>query len=292
MPFDIDAGGTGRPEDVDLVAAELARLPEAIAAELRKQKIRVVACRDAVTDFAPELADPGEVPEGWPEGSTWTEIPGAYIPARHAVVIATRGPDAGGPRRVPAYGEGHGARSLAVHETVHGYDYGSKHLKSLDPVFRKAWKQDLPLLGAAYFTGSVWGPRESYAESAAQHFGVDQSQAHLWPHLATFWSQFQPFAPTLLLRLSAAVSRLLAPLDSRRPPLGLGAIETDGTIHLDLTATSKSGALGHGRLTYRPGETRYEMVLRHIAPGRASTPVTERASEPETRVLVRPFGTP
>jgi hypothetical protein len=290
MPLDIVAGGQGTADDVALVAAELARLPAAIAAELARQRIRIVACRLSVTDFATELAAPDQVPEGWPAGSSWTAVPGAYIPARRAVVIATRGPDAGGARRIPAYGEGHGARSLAVHETVHGYDYASNALKSLDPAFRQAWITDRPILGAEYFSGAEWGPRESYAESAARRFGSDQSQADAWPHLAAFWAHFQPFAPGRRRRLGRAIGHRLPPDSRLGEPLGHGVIEADGTIQLDLTASSPSGAVGHARLTYRPGDAAYEAVLAQVSPGRARLSAPARQAEPAEQVLVWPFG--
>ncbi|MDP3749692.1 MAG: hypothetical protein Q8Q88_21895 [Phenylobacterium sp.] len=284
MPFDIVAGGTGRQDDVGAVAAELSRLPGAIALEFTRRRIKVVACRGNVTDFAPELADPGEVPEGWPEGASWTTIPGAYVPARRAVVIATLGPE-DGPRRVPICGEGHGARSLAVHEAIHGYDYASGDLKSRDPAFRRAWTTDKPLLGSAYFSGDEWGPRESYAESAAQQFGADQSQAGRWPNLAAYWRAFEPFAPSRWARVSNAFARFIAPVYLSGQPIGHGVIQADGTIQLDLTAHSKSGAIGHGRLTVSPGDRGYEDLLARVTP--KLHPV-DPAVGPATQVLVWP----
>lgn len=276
MPFDVRHGGSGEQADADLVVAELAHLPEPIAAELGRVRIRVIACRGAVTDFAPELA--ARVPEGWPRGSSWTKIPGAYIPGRRAVVISTLGPDSRGPRRVPRYGEGHGARSLAVHETVHGYDYAASDLRSGDPRFKIAWAADKGRLGDPYFTGEKWGPRETYAESAAKVFGRDVTERDLWPTLKAFWADFQPFSPGPLLRLSNMARRVLGLNDPREEPIGRAWIDDRGRLQVDLTARSADGAVGHARLTLTPQDPQYEAFLAQRAPpgdqGRDLAPAT------------------
>lgn len=285
MSLVVKPGGTATEEDASLVAAELARLPAAIAEEFRRKRISIVACRTAVTDFAVELADPSQVPEGWPPGSSWTIVPGAYVPARRSVVIATCGPDDAGPRRVPRRGEGHGARSLAVHETVHGYDYASGDLKSQDPVFLQAWESDREVLGDIYFSGETWGPRESYAEAAARTFGLDQEDAGAWPSLTAFWQGFAPFNPSLAMRAANAINAVLRNTRSRDgEPLGRGQMEPSGVIHLDLTGESRSGAIGHARITVKPGDLTYMDVRRHLEAEQPMNVLTPNAS-----VLLRRF---
>lgn len=229
-------GKPGYQADAAAVLAELTHLPPTFAAALAAVGIAVVACRDNVTDYATELS--GQHPNGWPDGATWDSVPGAYIPQRKEVVIATiAGP--GGTRRVPPFGVLHGSRSLAVHETVHGYDHTVGHQISADPPFRGAWSADYFVLNNQYYTDPSTGPQESFAESAAHHFGNDQSEHDAWPNLRDFWVGSTGAA-------FWAASIAAAPSAGSRQSIGLGRALGDGTLELYLTAENDDGAHGLG----------------------------------------------
>lgn len=46
--------------------------------------------------------------------------------------------------------------------------------------------------------------------------------------------------------------------------IGVATIAEDGTIRLQLRAESPNGAIGDGLLFYRPGDSMYSEVMRHI----------------------------
>lgn len=72
--------------------------------------------------------------------------------------------------------------------------------------------------------------------------------------------------PTRRAALLAAMS--LSPADARAQqpaPVGIAAMQPDGTIVLDLrTGGSGTEPRGHARLLYPPGHPQYGMILRHL----------------------------
>ena len=75
------------------------------------------------------------------------------------------------------------------------------------------------------------------------------------------------FPTVLALACSNQLSRPESQLsgDSDLPEyIGEATMEADRTIVLYLRAESAGGAVGHGMVTYAPGDPEYEDVLRHI----------------------------
>ena len=249
------------------MAQELTGLPQAILDSIDRLGIAIVACHDSITDYATSLHD--QHPRYWPPGATWDAVPGAYVPQLRKVVIATL-PSPDGQRHVPVYGELQGSRSLVIHETMHGYDYGDDRKNSSSNPFLAARQADFALLGSDYFQNAACGAEETYAESAAMHFGRDQTALNAWPHLSAFWANFGAVPFDKAARKIAPV--LAAAPKKRRMPdtIGTAMIGNDGTILLDLKAHGEKGEAGHARLIYRPGDAQYAQIRAHIQPaGRA-----------------------
>ncbi|HEY9218789.1 MAG TPA: hypothetical protein VIO94_12110, partial [Phenylobacterium sp.] len=250
----------GLGEDAALVAAEVARLPLAILDTLFAKGVRVVACRDNVTDHARHLVN--DHPRNWPPGQTWAQVPGVYLPGPKEVVVATIAPN-GQPRRVPRTGEMHGSRNLAVHESMHGYDYVHDRGASAAKDFRSAQAADRDRLGSDYFTNPTAGAEETFAESAAIFFCTDEPPARPWPTLCSFWEHSTFAAPGKPKRHglfgAAAPARFL----------GTAEVDHDGALQLDLRAEGEGGEVGHALITYAPDHPDYERVRGNLTPGRA-----------------------
>ena len=296
MTLQVVAGGSGTADDVALVAAQLAQLPAAIGDALAAHKIKVVACRVSVTDFAKRLK--GVHPRNWPEGATWDTVPGAYLPTEQAVAIATIQPADGSPRRVPRDGEGHGSRSLAVHETMHGYDYAFNRDRSGASAFRKVWTDECHahVITDAYFTDANAGPEETYAESAAMHFGLDPADRSKWPLFVPFWDGFVAAPPPPKKKSGGLFGGLFglaagAGGGARTRPkgaaIGSGRLLANGTIELNVTAENDAGDHGHAMLSYAQGDVHYGTVRAHVLPPSAGLGMAGPA--PGATFVVRPF---
>lgn len=184
----VKQGGSATSADVDVVRASLATVPTEILSLMQKRGIRVVACRDSVTDHLTHLR--GVTPRGWPAGSTWDRVPGCYEPGRKEVVVGTRG-NAAGQREVPHDGHGHGAASLTLHELAHALDYTNAggHFSVRDAGFQSAYARDLARLtvDAPYLAQSPpAGPEEAFAETWAM-FLVEPHELAKWPALDGWW---------------------------------------------------------------------------------------------------------
>jgi Flp pilus assembly pilin Flp len=170
------AGGSATQADVDLVAAEVARMPRPVLEYMQAKGITVVAAKNSVTDYMKHLK--GVKPRGWPAGSGWDSVPGTVNNGKE-VVIATRN------GKVPAAGDGHGAYSLTIHETFHAIDYAGAWSKA--PEFAKARDADAAKLDAYLKQPGTAGLEEAYAESAAHYFRGDAAWAKAHPNLTKYW---------------------------------------------------------------------------------------------------------
>ncbi len=184
------ARGTATQADVDAVVSEIAKMPLADLRTMERAGISVYACRDSVADGLPRLAN--EQPRGWPPGSTWQQVPGAYSPSDKAVVIATRaGP--GGGREVFPTGARHGSVSLAAHEAGHAVDAARGYESRSDRDFIAAYDSDLARGNMAdYYTqAGDAGRSEAYAESYAYFVSGDPNGrgAAQFPALMEYWRQ-------------------------------------------------------------------------------------------------------
>ena len=185
-------GGSGDASDAALVAAEVARVPVEILQRAKDQGIKVIACRDSVTDVCTELK--GVTPRGWPPGSTWDSVPGLYEPTRRAVVVATRpGATESAARHVPLSGEGEGAYDLFLHEFAHSLDY--RHclpgVDSSSRAFTAAYAADKASLTSHSETYLLQpgkaGQEECFAETFDRFFAGDATLKAELPHLYAFW---------------------------------------------------------------------------------------------------------
>lgn len=238
------AGGSATAEDVAVVATGARNLPSYIVTRFLEKKIRILACRENVTDFERDLD--GVIPRGWERtGRTWNTVPGAYFPGRKRVVVSTiAGPDGG--RVIPGKQTRlHGSDDLLLHEAMHGYDFACDHLSRNDGAYAAARDADLAGLSHYEQQAGTAGLEETFAETGAQHCLAPGTLASRAPRLAAFW-QAMP---------AETESVLAEPLDAPESPvpLGLATLEADGRIVLDLRATDDGGAIGHAMIELAPG---------------------------------------
>ncbi|MDX2010190.1 MAG: peptidoglycan-binding protein [Myxococcaceae bacterium] len=180
----VKPGGSGTQEDVDAVVAELEKLPLAQLQQLERQGTTVVACRDSVADHRTDLAN--VQPRGWPPGSSWSQVPGAYAPNNNEVIIATTsGPN--GTRAVPATGQGHGSANIVAHEVGHALDQGAGRPSMNDPEFQRAYQADYAGLAPYLQQPGEAGPSEAYAESLAMYLSNPDELRRKHPALAAYW---------------------------------------------------------------------------------------------------------
>lgn len=176
--------------DIAAVRAEVAKLPLDQLRDLQRAGVKVVACRDNVTDAVPSLRD--VQPRGWAPGRTWNDVPGAYNPNSKEVIVATRG-GAGGAREVPPIGNGHGSVSLVAHEVAHAVDASRRYPSKNDDTFQRAYQQDLRggQLLPYYTQAGEAGASEAYAESLAIYLSGDPNGdgARRFPALMSYWQQ-------------------------------------------------------------------------------------------------------
>ena len=251
-------GGTGDAADLAAVAAEAAGLPGFVLARFEKAKIRLLACRESVTDFATELQH--VVPRGWEGlGKTWDDVPGTYLSDRKRVVIATIA--AGGGRAVPTMASGkHGSANLTVHEALHGYDYSGDHAALADPAFRAARTADFAKLGTYEQQAGQPGLEETFAETAARAVADAAKLTVDWPKLAAWWKA----GPAQM----AGFVEPAPPAEPADPyaPIGTAEVTPEG-IRLDLRAEGPGGAIGHAAFVIPPGAPEHGAVLKHIGGG-------------------------
>jgi len=160
-------GGTGTAADAEAVAQELAHMPVEDLRKLERQGIDVIATQDSITSYRTDLA--GVTPRGWPPGSTWDQVPGAYTPDRREVVVGTIA-DANGNRIVPPTNSSHGSHSLVLHEAAHGLDHAHNYPSTGD-VFSTAHSLDSSNLTSYQNQAGNAGLSEAFAEQYAEKYG-------------------------------------------------------------------------------------------------------------------------
>lgn len=245
-------GGRATPEDVALIASRAAQLPAYVLARFEKKGVRLVACRDSVTDFERNLR--GVVPRGWERtGKTWDDVPGAYLPQRNRVVVATI--DKGGARAIPDKSSGkHGSSDLLIHEALHGFDFASGHAVLGESRFRDARTADFAKLHSYEQQAGDAGLQETFAESGARFLVEPGAMAASWPALHGYWRS----GPANVQRTGVLES--VAPTDG---PIGTVQLQPDGAIALDLRAENEDGAIGHAQFTINPGDQSYDSLKEH-----------------------------
>lgn len=177
-------GGSGTQEDVDAVVAELEKMPLAELQQMERNGTKVVACRGSVTDHRTDLH--GVQPRGWPPGKTWDDVPGAFVPDRNEVVIATRA-GANGQREIPPTGSSHGSASLVLHEAGHAMDHVGGEVSQNDAAFRAAYDADQAAMPEYLRQPGEAGRSEAYAESHALYLQDPAECRRRYPNLARYW---------------------------------------------------------------------------------------------------------
>jgi hypothetical protein len=181
----VKAGGSGTQADVDLVVAELAKMPETALRSLIANKTTVIACRGSITDYRTDLK--GVQPRGWPPGATWDTVPGLANSARNEVVIATIGHGTTAGAHVPKSGEGHGSANLVIHEVAHAIDGKQTAIRNSSSAdFNTARNADLAVLSAYETQAGAAGKSETYAESAARYYSGNYGSIST-PALDAYW---------------------------------------------------------------------------------------------------------
>jgi hypothetical protein len=184
-------GGAGTPADARLVRAELARMPVGALQIMTNNGTKVVTCRDNITDYRQDLK--GVQPRGWDPGDTWDIVPGVYLGDTNEVVVATVGHGTPAGAHVPISGEGHGSANLTIHEAFHAVDLGhGGAATSTTQAFNDARNADFANLPAYEQQAGSAGQEETYAESAARHYGGDPNEATSTPTLHQYWVDNPP----------------------------------------------------------------------------------------------------
>ena len=260
-------GGSGDQSDLEAVASEVLLLPEFVLRAFEERRIRIVACRGAVTDFEKDLK--GVTPPGWERTcSTWDSVIGAYFDDRRRVVIATAASSEGGGREVPGKASGrHSSDNLVVHMALHGYDYSGSHSALADPAFASACDADFaqPQEGRHGFfvQHAPVGREEAFAESGAA-FAVDgPGMAARSPNLHAYWQA--------LCLANCETPPPNSPMQSLPDELGhsLGSatILPAGDLCLDIRAEGPGGAIGHGIIDLAQDTHAYGQVIAHLLGG-------------------------
>lgn len=255
-------GGSGTFEDCEAVAREARRLPGFVLERFERKRIRILACRGSVTDFQRSLRD--KIPRGWEgTGRSWNDVPGTYLEREKRVIIATIDQD--GARVVPTRATRlHGSINLTVHESLHGYDYGSGHSALGDGAFIAARNADLAALDAYQRQAGNAGIEETYAESGSRYVAEADALRAQAPHLHAYWAE--QAGP--LQELIGAAPALEAAEGAG--PIGTARFAEDGALELDLRAEDEEvGAIGHALLTISPDDDAYERLTARLAPGGA-----------------------
>ena len=262
-------GGSGTPDDVSAVIAGAARMPGWMIDHFLARKIRIIACRGSVTDFESELR--GVVPRGWEGlGRTWDSVPGTYFDNKLRVVIATI--DRAGARVVPDKASGlHGSDDVVVHESLHGYDYSTRHFVLAASAFLTAREADVANLPDYEKQAGQAGREETFAETGAQYFSDRAAMAARFPALAAFWD-------TMPISSEAPVEAL--PADAGPAPLGEVSRRSDGSLIFDLRAIGEGGAIGHAAVTISADEPQHAALDARLFPRRSPLEAVTGEAEP------------
>lgn len=178
----VTTGGSGTRADAAVVTREVAKMPTQVLHELHAAGVKIVACRDNITDHLAELR--GVQPRGWPPESGWHQVPGIYHGPRKEVVIATTRENG----KVSISKE-HGTANLVAHESGHALDF-ARGEESARTAFQTAYTADATrgkMIPYLLQKGGA-GAQEAYAESFAAHV-ARTNPGDQFHHTAAFWNK-------------------------------------------------------------------------------------------------------
>lgn len=140
---------------------------------IEKDGAKLVPAR-RLTDALPELK--GEKPRGWPPGSTWDAVDGAFSPGKKLIVVAEDVEQPNG-----QWQKSNRTADITRHEAGHAADAALNYFSS-SPEFGKAYDDDKAKISAtdaktlSYFLQSgKSGPEETFAEGIASSEGGSTS---------------------------------------------------------------------------------------------------------------------
>lgn len=170
----VATGGAATAADAALAVNRLAEtVPASVLQQLEQAGVKVVVAQGSITEHLTHLK--GVQPRGWPPGSTWESVAGAYNPATKEAVVATReAADAG--RRLPGVTESASADVL-LHEVGHAVNNTGKGstattLVSDSQHFQDAYNADKAALGEYYQQAGAAGRDEAFAEGFARYLSA------------------------------------------------------------------------------------------------------------------------
>lgn len=253
-------GGSGTDADQAAVADLAEQLPDFVVEQFFRTGARIIACRESITDFAEELRE--KTPRGWEAtGRTWDVVPGAYFSVRKRVVVATI--ERQGERVVPTLHDGsHGSVDLLLHEALHGYDYLTSHRHIVSEEFASARSSDFANLTLYEQQEGRGGLEETFAESGARHLENASDSSLASPALTMFWNALfedQRVGEVSDTFLQSADTSSAA-LEEETPAIGIAQRLDDGTLKLSLRASDGGEVLGHGVLTFKPGDPEFQAL--------------------------------
>ena len=195
----IRAGGTASADDAKAVAKTMSHVSKKAIDTLTADNIHTECCRGPITDALPGLA--GVKPRGWPETSSWDDVPGVYSGDNKKLVVGTMADD-DGKREVPPTGKGplpHGASDLFGHEAGHAFDAANGGGKKGNAQFLAARNADItagapsgmvPGTDNYFLTVAEGGANDSGAtsETFAESFAMHFSSKSRWTKLEQFWA--------------------------------------------------------------------------------------------------------
>lgn len=185
----VAAKGTATAADAALAVNRLAEtVPASVLQQLEQAGVKVVVTQGSITEHLTHLK--GVQPRGWPPGSTWDSVAGAYDSATKEVVVATReAADAG--RRLPGITESASADVL-LHEVGHAVNTTGKGstattLVSDSQHFQDAYNADKAALGEYYQQAGAAGRDEAFAEGFARYLAAPADMQANQPNIYRFF---------------------------------------------------------------------------------------------------------
>ena len=179
----VQTGGSGTAATERWVEDRVAgQIPAPLLQILIDRGIQIRVGVGSVANVLPELANVR--PDGYPRGTTWRDVQGAFVDSENAVIIGVN-VGSGGRISMPS-------DFMIAHEIAHALD-DSLGLSG-DPKFLEALRNDLE---AAQLQGGnlnryLRDPREAFAEIVAHYLNNDAAYAKIYSYVYSWLAQSDP----------------------------------------------------------------------------------------------------